>query len=177
MLDRETYVNLTKGEVKVLKILIKRGPSTWSELLEHTGLSKAGLYKILKRLKNAGIIEETLVYRGDRVYKGYKSRYRNLQDASFVMFNHKIFDEIKRIVTMEKITRIEIYELFENILEYINFLSVYSFYKIFLYERPRYKDVFENLSKQLEILAREMKKDQRLAKAIRDNIDLLIDFI
>jgi len=89
--------SLSPGERKILSSLLRYGPLTWSDLQEKTGLSKAGLSKLLKRLEEERLVERVIVKKGDRTRAGYKATVKSLSEAEDSRFMMWLFDMLSRV--------------------------------------------------------------------------------
>jgi len=89
--------HLSPGERKILSSLLRFGPLTWSDLLEKTHLSKAGLSKLLKRLEEEKLVERVIVKKDIKAKAGYKATIKSLSEAEDSRFMMWLFEEISKI--------------------------------------------------------------------------------
>lgn len=109
---------LTRGERKVLSLLLKNKALTWSELLNMSNLSRPGLSKILKSLIQHEIIGYTT-----KMYKGkprvaYKPLVKSIVEADSRLFYRQIYSHLKEAKTFKEVKEI----LEDEVIDFIQYL-------------------------------------------------------
>jgi len=145
--------------------------------LKETSLSKAGLSKVLKKLKKYGLIEETMVSHTGRKRIAYKVKagIHSLADAEAVIILRSFLDDIDEIISKQDITEDDVKEALETILDYISMTSILIVMKLIT---KRTKNIEKTIHILLDPVAEKLKQNKQLYKIIRkDYRRLLAEFI
>jgi len=166
---RRTTTYLTKGERKVLSLLMRRGPKTWTEILRKTGLSRSGLSKVLHRLRKTGLVEETLIGRHGRKVKAYRSVFRTLEEADLQKSLATIKDEIAGYTAARKLRLEDLEGLFETILTHLQLVLILSLHRALTRKSPQIRKTADIIARNLGIIVEEIRRYPELYDAFKNN--------
>ena len=160
MVGKYTNGFLTHGERIVLSKLIRkrRKGKTWSELLKETELSKSGLSKVLRRLKNYGFIEEVLIDRGSKSVKVYRARVKNIAEAEINKLLLDFIGYIDEVGSKNKITKRDIKEIKETIEDVLEIAVKIAFYDLLTYKRNIIEEIRNNLTRVIVEIKNKLDK-------------------
>jgi len=176
-MPERTSLSLSKGEEKVLSLLIRRGGKTWTEILKETGLSKGGLSRILRKLIKYKLVEETLITRGDRKVKGYRSLVDSIREADLRMALYELLDSIDEIA-QTRLTKNKLKELFSLIVDYVYFLTLICLERMFTRKKPSTSKISNLVTSSLEVILNKIREYPHMYEAVMENIhDLIFEHI